>query len=621
MSGHTYRPEIDGLRAVAVAAVVLFHLEISGFGGGFVGVDIFFVISGYLITGFIRREISAGCFHFRRFFLRRLRRLAPALLLVVIVACAVAWFALLPEQLHSFAASVLAQPIALQNMYFLSEGQYFVGAEGKPLLHTWSLGVEEQFYLVWPFILVLLSRYGRRRLVLGVISIIAASFALNLALPKVSPKAAFFLFPARAWELGAGGLLAVMEEHQRRWHASVRNAVSWASAIALVASIALIDRTMPFPGWAALLPVLGTTGLIAAATQGKGWVERFLSLPSLVRVGLLSYAIYLWHWPIIVFFRHLGYEPSGPTVALSVLCLTGLAAGLSFRFIEEPIRRRRALRRDGRLVGATLAASAILVGFGSTAMKTDGFAFRYQEPARSMLTAPLAAEGDARCGFFFRALHPSEVACQVNSGHGRDGVLLWGNSHAAMWVGLFAELGEAARRPVFLTARNCRPTADNSFCDDDLQTRILDFARRYHIRDVVFMSTWYGAYGIEDSVFERQLRRVVDRVAGEGMRLWLVVDVPTGEALDPAARYREHPERPSFGAVPRGDRPRRERELLRRLAEPHQDVRVIDPTDAFCSADLCWGGQDGLAWYRDEEHLTSSGARRARQYFDVIFAP
>ena len=613
---HTYRPDIDGLRAVAVIAVILFHLEVPGFAGGFVGVDVFFVISGYLITAFIRREIEAEGFRYSQFFVRRVRRLAPALMLLTVACCIAAVPILLPEQLDSFARSVIAQPIALQNMHFVAEGQYFVGSDGKPLLHTWSLGVEEQFYLVWPFILMWLSR-TRRRLVLGLLVVIVGSFALNLLLPILSPKASFFLFPARAWELGLGGLLAVLEERGSAWRPRTRRTVSWASFVALAFSLAWIDEEMAFPGWVAILPVTATVGLIASASPSDALTRGFSHRP-VVRVGLVSYALYLWHWPIIVFAGHLGFDPLEPATLCAIVLLTFVCAEGSYRLVEQPVRRRRVLSSNRALLSTMLAVGIAVIAFAMLVIRTDGLSFRYEEPARSMLTAPFDAEGDERCGIVFRSMHPAAVACPVREG-GERPVLLWGNSHAAMWVGLFEELGYATDRSVYLTTRNCRPTPDNAFCNERIQSRVLDFIRDQNIEAVVFANTWYGAYDIEDDVFEAELGRIVETVAELDVELWLVVDVPGGEALDPIARYRESPGSPSFGEVPRGERPVRERRLLERLAEGRANVHVIDPTDDYCDAERCPGGDEDSAWYRDDEHLTAEGVRRARERFAPVF--
>ena len=488
----TYRPELDGLRAIAVLAVLLYHVDAPWIPGGFVGVDVFFVLSGFLITGLLRRGlIEKKAFRYREFFVRRVRRLSPALLFVTVCSFAAACFILLPRMMASFAESVWVQPIALQNMHFLVEGEYFNGSEGKPLLHTWSLGVEEQFYLVWPFILVFLSRRGRGWTLAGLVTVAIGSYVLCLGLPLVSPKAAFFLFPARAWELAVGGVLAVIQESG----GGRPRSRGGATAMALVSVVLLgfgffwIDESMRFPGWVALLPVAGSLGLIAATTGTYSPIKRLLSTDTMVFIGKISYSLYLWHWPVIVFARYLGFEPGQPLTASVLLTLSFLLAVLSHRFVEEPIRRRRLLGDTRRLLLGVGLTSLGLIGAATVAIETRGLDFRFEEPARSMLTASFDTEGDERCGFTFRMLHPSAPVCRMNEIDDRegDGVLVWGNSHAAMWIGMLGELGEESRRPVYLNARNCRATTDSEFCNEGVRAAILDFVDERQIADVVLL--------------------------------------------------------------------------------------------------------------------------------------
>jgi peptidoglycan/LPS O-acetylase OafA/YrhL len=255
-----YRSDIDGLRAVAVVAVILFHLHVGGFSGGYVGVDIFFVISGYLITGLIYGDMQSQQFSIKGFYIRRIRRLAPALLSTLFVVTVFAYFILKPEEMRSFGSSLAFQLGSLQNFFFLSEGEYFLGSDLKPLLHTWSLAVEEQFYLFWPLLLLFIRRRSFKVQILLLTGIIFCSFAVNLALMGLSPKASFFLLPTRAWELASGGLVALLETRalfREMLSHGLRTLLGVVGLAIVCASFFVFTDATWFPGWAALLPVLG----------------------------------------------------------------------------------------------------------------------------------------------------------------------------------------------------------------------------------------------------------------------------------------------------------------------------------------------------------------------------
>jgi peptidoglycan/LPS O-acetylase OafA/YrhL len=623
-----YRPELDGLRAIAVIAVLLYHVDLPWIKGGFVGVDVFFVLSGYLITSLLRREIGDGKFRFRDFFVRRVRRLSPALLVLTTFTAVVATFVLLPQPMASFAASVRAQPIALQNMHFLVEGDYFNGSEGKPLLHTWSLGVEEQFYLIWPMVVLLISRFERRAAMAMLAVLIAGSFAINLILMDISPKASFFFLPARAWELGIGALVAMLQERRNPAGAAPAAAsfVALGAMVAMCATFVFFDESVAFPGWAALIPVLATAALVDAVTRGAPWMRRALSAAPLVRIGVISYSLYLWHWPLIVFARILGVEPGRPLNALLLLSASYGLAVASHRFVEEPIRRRRVFKTDRALLGAVAAVSIGLLVYGEIGVRTAGYAMRYDGTSRAMLTAWAHAEGDGRCGFLFRVTHPSAMVCQTHAAARDDagGVLVWGNSHAAMWIGLANELGAERDVSVYLNARNCRPTVDNQFCDQRVQDEVIASIANNAVTDVILAATWHGSYEIADENFEASMTAVVNRLVEQNVRVWLLVDVPQGDAMNPVLRYAENRSSPSFGSIAREihEQTRRSREVafFQQLVASHERVSVLDPTEAFCpNGGDCLGGADEVAWYRDADHVTAAGARRARGVFAPVF--
>ena len=370
-----YRPEIDGLRSIAVLSVVLFHFAVPGFSGGFVGVDVFFVISGFLIGSLLWREYAAeGTIALGRFYVRRFRRLAPAYFVMAAVSAGVGYLVLLPFELREFGKTLITSTVSLSNVYFYMRSGYFdAGADEKVLLHTWSLSVEEQFYILFPVSLLLL---GRLRAPVGAVLAAAALVSLVACVyaTRVSHTAAFYLFPFRAWELLAGVLLAV---HGARTGARWRHgpALSWAGLALLAGAVALVEPGAAFPGYQAAVPVLGTLMLLANGADANP-VNRALSAPVPVLIGLMSYSLYLWHWPVLTLSRYWRDGYQGGLEAGFWLAVAFALAWLSWRFVELPVRRARALPAP-MLLGGVAAASAGLLLVGGLVYRGDGLPGRF----------------------------------------------------------------------------------------------------------------------------------------------------------------------------------------------------------------------------------------------------
>ena len=337
-----YRPDIDGLRAVAVLSVLLFHAGFGAFRFGFIGVDIFFVVSGYLISGLIFGEIKSGEFSFSSFYKRRIVRIIPALSVMTLFVLAFGVIRLFPSELMKLAKSALASATGTSNIFFFLHTNYFEdSAESSPLLHTWSLGVEEQFYLLMPSVLILLKNASptRRNILLSIL--FALSLVLSIYWSGQNPPAGFYLLPSRAWELLVGTLAAmrVVPPISRR---SYRETAAVLGLAAILLPGMFYDSSVPFPGIAALVPCLGAAVLIVSAESGPTFISRALSLRPVVFVGLISYSLYLWHWPLIVFqsfgrFLNTGISPTVDRVL--ILPVAVVAATVSWRFVELPFRR------------------------------------------------------------------------------------------------------------------------------------------------------------------------------------------------------------------------------------------------------------------------------------------
>ncbi len=331
------RADIDGLRALAVVPVVLYHFHVAPFGGGYVGVDVFFVISGFLITGLIHAEMRSGEYSLAAFYERRARRILPALFAVVAAAAVAALFLLFPADLRRFGESVAATALFVSNFDFWQQSGYFdAGAEAKPLLHTWSLAVEEQFYLLFPLLLGLFRSAGRRGLLLLAGGLALASFGFGLWAVRAYPAMAFYLAPARVWELMLGAILALAEvPRPPRW---IAEALSLLGLALLAVAVFAFSPDTPMPGANALLPCLGAALLIYANGAGDTLAARGLSLRPMVFAGLISYSLYLWHWPVFVFARYLRVAPLGAAETLALIALSVGLAVLSWRFVERPFR-------------------------------------------------------------------------------------------------------------------------------------------------------------------------------------------------------------------------------------------------------------------------------------------
>ncbi len=449
-----YRGDIDGLRALAVLAVVLYHFGLP-LSGGFVGVDIFFVISGFLIGGILWREYdSTGRISLPSFYIRRFRRLAPAFFAMLLVTTALGWILLLPFEFREYGKAVIASTVYLSNVLFFKQAGYFDAAsEDKPLLHTWSLAVEEQFYIFLPLAIVLLARWRW-----GVIGVLVACWALSLAacvlVTPLSHTATFYLFPFRAWELLSGVLLAIWgHETRATWRG--HPALSSVGLVMVLASIWFIPAGPLFPGLLAIPPVLGAVLLLSSGT-GACAVNRLLTHPWMRMAGLISYSLYLWHWPVYTLATSLRGDMGLPESFVWMALSFGLA-WLSWRFIEQPVRHARALTGRAVFVGMALASTAALA-LGAVLFKGDGLPARFGPEAR----VHIAASGDflqdwSRCTTPDDGPLDGLEVCPIGP-EGAPRLLVWGDSHVrAMKEGLDVAAHEAEVPGIILWRAGCPP--------------------------------------------------------------------------------------------------------------------------------------------------------------------
>lgn len=423
-----YRAEIDGLRALAVLPVILFHAGFSTFAGGFVGVDVFFVISGFLITSIIYEEISQDRFSIISFYERRARRLLPALFLVCLVSIPFAWAWMLPDALAGFFESLLATNLFASNIYFWLSDDYFgIAAEHMPLLHTWSLAVEEQFYLFFPIFLLLLKRAGWSWTLVLIVMLSAFSLSVAQWASSAYPSANFYLLPTRIWELGFGAALSLWSRNHQIQSAPARSFGAYLGLGLILYAILAFDRQTPFPSVWALMPVTGTI-LILACTDSENLVGRMLSLRPLVFIGLISYSAYLWHQPLFAFARIRMFDSPSASLMLLLAVASLMLAYCSWRWVEVPFRRKQFAGRK-----VVFAISGIigggLAGVSAWGFVAEGFPDRLPENVLEISEAsssknPRLSECQANAKNF---LSPDE-ACTYGY-EDNASIAIWGDSH------------------------------------------------------------------------------------------------------------------------------------------------------------------------------------------------
>ncbi|WP_455922991.1 acyltransferase family protein [Pseudomonas putida] len=635
MAGIGYRRDIDGLRALAVSTVVLFHYGIPGFTGGFVGVDVFFVISGYLITSIIWRQREAGQFSFIDFWTRRARRLLPALFIVMACCLAAGWWLLTADEYAQMGRSVLYQAMFASNILFRSQDDYFdTVSDLKPLLHTWSLSVEEQFYLIFPLLLGVLLRFSRHWR-WWLLALAAVSLALSIKAVDRHPAAAFFLLQMRAWELLAGGLLAVLPVGRRVIAAWVYQAVSLVGLGMLALATFAYDRGTPFPGVAALLPVLGSVAMIWANGCQRTWVGRLLGSKALVGIGLISYSWYLWHWPVHVFAQYASADALGPGQVLVLLVLSLGLAYASWRWVEQPFRHTGSPHEPRRVLACAIGALMVLGLLGKGLVAADGVPARLSDQALRYASAARWHAGQMQCMSDSKHVRPlcnlGPLAVTTPS------ILVWGDSHAA---GLEPALKLAAQehgQGASLAARGgCIPVPalEVKPACETFNQQTLEYAGRHEVTDVVLAARWslylYGdgrgdydyvirapGHGPVDPVYaenqlQNRLQALVARLRAQHRRVWLVKEAPLQKYSVPHQLSRlamfGHP-------VGRQGRPLAEHlarqafidRLFTRIAQADPQVRIIDPAPALCAeGSLCRMEAGGEALYMDDNHYSDS---------------
>lgn len=630
----TYRPEIDGLRMVAVLPVILYHAGFDLFSGGFVGVDVFFVISGFLITTILLAELEQGKLSIARFYERRARRILPALFVMMAVTLPFAWLWLTPDTFADYGKSLIATVLFASNILFWQSQGYFANdAELTPLLHTWSLAVEEQYYLFFPLFLMVAWRFGRNAVFWMIAGVAVLSLMASEIGWRAAPTANFYLIPTRAWELFAGSICAFLSQGQAQ---RSNQGLSLLGLVLILGAILGFDSSFPMPSLWATIPVMGTVLIIMYAAPGT-WVAQLLSLRLCVGIGLISYSAYLWHQPIFAFARiRVSVDPH-PVLLGGLAVLSLVLAYLTWRFVEQPFRRRPVpvLATRGAVFGASLVGGLIFaaIGFGALRLPTHLEMTQPQLFASTEVTTPQARPCPG-----FAEIAVGTAQCRLY-GAGPARLAVWGDSHAeALATGITRDpdttlmllfhhgcppaLG-TARADGLGTARNCA-AADTM---DQYRDYIGEFGPDEVIlvgRWTLYLQGWYRHGHLEQTTHFLTQSDGPDPAADAesstaalraGMEA--TVDSFAGTPILVLGQPAELNFLTDYDRIRRADIPRTgvadwhapETALLEELAA-RDGVSTLSARDVFCSEAACPLRQAGLALYFDDNHLSPAAARQ-----------
>jgi peptidoglycan/LPS O-acetylase OafA/YrhL len=618
-----YRREIDGLRAVAVLPVILFHAGFDVFSGGFVGVDVFFVISGFLITSILIDELERDDFSIARFYERRARRILPALFVVLLACIPFAWMWMLPAEFKTFSNTLVSVVLFVSNIRLWQQSGYFdTAAELKPLLHTWSLAVEEQYYLLFPLLLLLLWRLGRNRAFWLVAAIAFVSFLLSEYGWRHHPSANFFLAPTRAWELLAGSICAFLTVDRTPGASNLLSA----TGLALIAfSIFYYDSSTPFPSVYALAPVVGTA-LVLLYARGATLVARLLSTAPVVGIGLISYSAYLWHQPLFAFARIRSLTEPSPAMMAGLAVASLLLAIITWKYVEQPFRKRsgRVLPTRKGIFVASAAAGSFLILFGISGCLSNGFPKRFIDEHAFLgerLAVNFGLHQDCE-GEFNKSPN-----CYTSKS---PEVLLWGDSFAMhLMQGLVASEEKLAIQQHTKSA--CSPVLGIAPVNQEFRLSwakeciefnglVLEWLKQNPSVKVVVLSSRFTPildWGFVDergrrypkggtSIALEKLAATIDEVRSHGAKVVVVSPPPSdgrniGECLKKSILW-AHAE--SFCDF-KFEESNSSYEFLKRASEV---VPIYWIHENICPGGNCGTMRDGLILYRDAGHLSKEGS-------------
>ncbi|NVK18732.1 MAG: acyltransferase [Methylocystaceae bacterium] len=656
MNAVKYRSDIDGLRAVAILPVVLYHVGFAGFSGGFVGVDVFFVISGFLITKLISAEIDQDKFSIKMFYERRARRILPALFFVCLISSVLAFWLFLPPDLNDYGQSLIATLGFVSNIHFYGDTGYFDGpAEFKPLLHTWSLAVEEQFYIFFPLILIVISKYAasfRKQIVVG---LLVLSFGFSILGVLYFPKMTFYFLHTRAWELLIGSILA-LEILPNVRSQPFKQVISLFGLAAIVIGVVYFDHTTPFPGSAALLPCVGTALIIWGNSKNLTVVGRFLSLSPVVFIGLISYSLYLWHWPFIVFAKYYVDRPLQFSEMVLVVLGSVCASILSWRLIEQPVRKRKVFGSRRHLsIGLGLSFSALLA-IALLGDLTDGLPERLPQQAKIYIEGANDFNPDLdKCD----RMDPEKLLryelCEMGAKNKETpDFIVWGDSHGdAIMPGMKVMAEKMNLYGWHASFSDCppligvyRPSRPKDYKCVPFNQGMFKVIQEKGIKNVVLAARW-SAYAIgpekqgldkgldmfiglttgpdhsvemeqSKQAFKEGFIKTVDELKRMGVHVWVVEQAPVYQKLIPQALAKAVIAQRDLEEIERPYQDYLDRETFVKsvFSLKKDEISLLSLADKLCpDRQTCMVTAEGRSLYRDDDHLSAFGARWVSDLF------
>jgi len=641
-----HRADIDGLRALAVIPVVLYHAGVPGFSGGFVGVDVFFVISGFLITTILVEDIRIGRFSIIRFYERRVRRIFPALFVVILVSCAVAPFVLMPLDMKDFGMSTIATTFFSSNIFFWRQTGYFAGtAELLPFLHMWSLSVEEQFYLFFPLFLFVVYRWaGEMWRRLWIMLAMIGSFALSVWGMTNMPNATFFLAPMRAWELLLGAILApgVLRLATNRL---VCELAGWFGVGMIVWSVFVFSVQTIFPGTSALLPCCGAALVIYSGAPGTSTVGRVLGAGPIVFIGLISYSLYLWHWPTLAFARHYFEDGLTASLTMGLLSFAALAAVISWKYVETPFRKRPPAISQSVVFRGSVAVIVISMVYGVVMVLSDGWRSRYDDQMNRIQESAVLTDKQDAC--FKSGL------CMLGQGENPPSFILFGDSHALVLVDVVDRLArERHVAGLYLDSGGCPPAygLKKEFTNDECKTAYaaaMKKIRESAATTVILAArwTWYfkGAEGncVDDcfpprtvksyleprftsyEALTRGLEMTLDELKTFNKAVYIVTHFPEQNVLPQkllSKVYRVSGRLDEGAGRSRADIDTRYAEMndFFTRAENMKLSVNLDPMKLLCEKKICPLVLHGDIMYKDDDHVSVVGTQKLLPMFDTV---
>ena len=602
-----YRAEIDGLRALAVIPVILFHADIELFSGGYVGVDIFFAISGYLITSIILEDIQKKQFSISSFYERRARRILPALYFVMFACIPFAWLWIYPSQMIDFSNSLIAVTLFVSNILFWKETGYFAAAaEEKPLLHTWSLAVEEQYYLFFPIFLLLIFRFGKNKVFWIILIITIISLTLSEWGWRNKPSANFYLAPTRIWELLIGSISAFIIQEKG---VQKNNTFAFFGLLAILLSIFLYDENTPFPSVYTLVPVLGVTMFILYGEE-KTLVARFLSNKMLVGIGLISYSAYLWHQPLFAFTRLKLIDEPSKILMISLSIASLLLAVASWKYVEKPFREKNLIRIN-YLITFLIIGFIFFISFGAIGNMSEGFKFRYTGDAKKLIDSAQSNPLRTKCHLIQREDSIGSTPCIYFDGEPKVAVL--GNSHGAELAYALANLLKKNKiSVVHHTMSGCfhnynKNDEKESVCylwhENVVETLIKD-----QTIETIIISYRNEKY-LKNNSYRKSLTDMIQKLSEEGKEVVLVLQAPlAGADIQKYINIALKMSKNNLIGITRSEWRKIYYAKNQLIDELPDKIKIIDPADFLCDNKNCYVIRDGEALYFDNDHMSIKAA-------------